>query len=674
MHREPDNAEGYKKRAEISARMFDLKGAEDDYTRALSLNPNDADAYRKRAEIRIRKIQKKIMGVAEEEKKFDRKSPFSLSDMRRDIEAAKERDRLRTEQRDLEFKTAMDDLDAAQRIDPKNTKTYRMRAGFLSDRMEFKAAEDALNTALQIDDRDVEAYAQRAQIRECLRNHKGAVDDWTTIIGLKPESRYYQFRAYPREQQGDYNGAANDYKQALALEPYDAKLASHYGYLRKKAGYDPSKENWAQLVQIDPNKPSRSYADRAALRWQQGDLSGANEDYSQILQRNPNDFGAYSGRAFVREKQKDYKRTIEDLNQCLRLSPRGNDLHDRRAYARLMHGDYKGAMDDYNSLMESYKQLGLSTTEPCYRDAAQNCNFAEQMQKNNRGGLAYYAEYLRAHPHDAEAYKQRAEFRRLVRHEFKSDPEGAEADLDQAIRINPKDAEALKARADLRSLRGNVKGAEADYKAALAINPGDTGAEKNYKLCRGQDFDAMFDEYTLAIKRNPKDSEAFMNRAGIAPRVSAHKKIDYKGQIADITEALRINPKQPDAYRQRAEAYKQQGEFKKAIQDYTQSLNELTEYIKDYKGPHGPELRAVEMGLYMDRAQAYESLGDYKHALDDCNQSIGRAPLEFSLGPAMYRIELYKKMGNEKGINEAIHQASLLMNQLQLEGKWGGFP
>jgi tetratricopeptide (TPR) repeat protein len=400
MHRDPDSAEVYKKRAEMSARMFDLKGAEDDYTHALRLNPNDADAYRKRAEIHIRKMEKRISGAAEEEHQFYKKLPitFKDSDVQSYLEASKQRELMRGKENEVEFKAAMKDLDAAQRIDPKNTQTYRMRAGFLSRRKDYNGAEDALNTALRIDNRDIKSYSDRASVRRRLGNYKGAEEDWNAVLRLKPESRYYTFRAHLRQEQGNFEGAAEDYRQALKLEPYDTNLASSYWELRNKAGHD---------------------------------------------------------------------------------------------------------------------------------------------------------------------------------------------------------------------------------------------------------------------------SEAFMNRAEIAPRVSAHKKIDYKGQIADITESLRINPKQPDAYRQRAEAYKQQGELKKAIEDYTQSLKELTEYLKDYKGPHRLELQAVELGLYMDRAKLYESLGEYKHAIDDCNQLIETLPLEFALSAATYRTELYKKMGDEKGFHEAMRQEVLLLNQLQ---------
>src|SRR5437016_4582835 len=54
--------------------------------------------------------------------------------------------------------------------------------------------------------------------------------------------------------------------------------------------------------------------------------------------------------------------------------------------------------------------------------------------------------------------------------------------------------------------------------------------------------------------------------------VRAFEKKDYDGAIGFFDEALRLEPKNADAYYRRGEAYRGKRNFDKAIADYTQAI------------------------------------------------------------------------------------------------------
>jgi tetratricopeptide (TPR) repeat protein len=85
--------------------------------------------------------------------------------------------------------------------------------------------------------------------------------------------------------------------------------------------------------------------------------------------------------------------------------------------------------------------------------------------------------------------------------------------------------------------------------------------------CGGRNYDAAIADYTRALEINPKNAEAYANRA-----LAKLEKGDIAGVLADDARALEIDPNSPDVHAGRALARQIHGDFSDALADYDKAI------------------------------------------------------------------------------------------------------
>ncbi|HEY9786065.1 MAG TPA: hypothetical protein V6D17_11725 [Candidatus Obscuribacterales bacterium] len=182
--------------------------------------------------------------------------------------------------------------------------------------------------------------------------------------------------------------------------------------------------------------------------------------------------------------------------------------------------------------------------------------------------------------------------------------------------------------------------------------------------------------YTIAIKKNPKDALAFVNR-GIA-EIQLDR---LQSGIDDINKGLALNPKLATVwlYDSRQRAHLNLGHFDLALRDATLAIaldpkrawrykeraqlyralkkNDLAR--KDFD--HAIALDPKQFWCYMERARFHESLNEYSKAIADYTKAIQLA----AHNPVPYRLraDLYHKLGKEE-LAKKDRAAALLMDEL----------
>ena len=107
------------------------------------------------------------------------------------------------------------------------------------------------------------------------------------------------------------------------------------------------------------------------------------------------------------------------------------------------------------------------------------------------------------------------------------------------------------------------------------------------------------------LRLDPDDPEAYKDRAKAKIALG-----DYKGAVSDLDAALGLDPDDPEAYKDRAKAKIALGDYQGAVSDLDAALG---------LDPDDPE-------AYKDRAKAKIALGDYKGAVSDLDAALRLDP------------------------------------------------
>ncbi len=167
----------------------------------------------------------------------------------------------------------------------------------------------------------------------------------------------------------------------------------------------------------------------------------------------------------------------------------------------------------------------------------------------------------------------------------KNDHNRAIADLDQAIRLDPKYSRAYNVRGVVWKKKGDLDRAHRGFHATRSAT---TRSRRSRYANRGDAWDDKGDQdraiadLSEAIRINPNYARAY-NIRGVIYR----NRNDLDRAIADYTEAVRADPKYALAYMNRGNVYKQQGDNDRAIADYTEAIAHQSEVRRRLHAPRG---------------------------------------------------------------------------------------
>ena len=133
-------------------------------------------------------------------------------------------------------------------------------------------------------------------------------------------------------------------------------------------------------------------------------------------------------------------------------------------------------------------------------------------------------------------------------------------------------------------------------------------------LDRGNVQNALAD-YDTIIKRQPTMT-AYYARGNVHLQLSTQgDKHRLKFALADLNQAIALEPRFASAYISRAQAYRSLGEHASAHRDYTHAIERLTDAIQTWQGEPN-----VLIQVYYWRAFAYQKLGEVDKAKKDVNK------------------------------------------------------
>jgi tetratricopeptide (TPR) repeat protein len=151
--------------------------------------------------------------------------------------------------------------------------------------------------------------------------------------------------------------------------------------------------------------------------------------------------------------------------------------------------------------------------------------------------------------------------------------------------------------------------------AGLSV-PALGASRHDHEDCDSDDYARIIAGCTQ-IAQDPKEGPK-MRAIALVGRGLAHQdRHELDSAIADFTQALQLNPKDPLAYNNRGLAYNEKGDHEQAIADLTKAI-EIDPLPRSDVGGNG------HVNIYANRGLAFQAAGDLQRAIKDFDEAVAR--------------------------------------------------
>ncbi|KAI9144604.1 hypothetical protein BKA69DRAFT_1036137 [Paraphysoderma sedebokerense] len=187
----------------------------------------------------------------------------------------------------------------------------------------YFAAMLDINKAIQVYSDEPELVTNRGVIHQYFGDFANALKDFKLAIRLNENYALAYFNAATMYfQQSSWKKALEYYDKAIQLNPTDIASLLNRGVTHSMLhDYDRavSDFNVCLTLSTNPSFQARVYFNRAKVFENFGELSKAEDDFSNVLKLNPNDSSAYAKRGEIRGKLSNPQAAMADYQKYLSL-------------------------------------------------------------------------------------------------------------------------------------------------------------------------------------------------------------------------------------------------------------------------------------------------------------------------------------------------------------------
>ncbi len=519
---------------------------------------------------------------------------------------------------DQKYEEAIRDYDLLILLQPEEYSLYMYRAQAKMYAEMYTESEDDFFQAINLDSTQADVYNGLGSLYFTLDLYEDAKISFDKAIKLNTDNIYaYYYRAATHSNLKKYDLALADIETVLKLDEKDLEAQ------RLKAEIFLVTHQYDKVILLYESlqKQNVDFQLTDFLNW--GISYYRKKNYQEAifyfeLPQNEQDPELFYHIARTKYQLKDKPKALEMLNKAIALIDITDEINANffydRAVVKYYSKDIKGAEKDF--LYALYLLPEIIDKQDYFGekiDLLDDCNKLLKIEEKQ--------------PQVKEALfgglKDRAEA--LI---IEGEPEKSLNEIAKAIRLDSLDSYAYTIRGTAQAMLSQYNEAIAsiDQAASLVKNKNN---EKNFytkalalkELMRYEEAKIALSE---AIKINSKDPEYFAERANVLYEIG-----NYKNALDDIQIAIKLNPSEVSYLTDRALYYYQNKDYAKSIQDCNLVLNSDKENLM----------------AYYARGLANEAMENYKEAAEDFKFILEILPNDKEIN-ALYENAILKSQGN----------------------------
>lgn len=539
----PFIAEVYQLRGLCRIHNDNFSGAIDDYNRTLKENPEDQGARYNRT---LCYLQLKDYAQA------DSDLQFLLEKWPNHYRTYLVKAQSLLEQKDTT--QAFVWIDKLLEKNPREGNAWSFKGRYELSKGNYRLADSCLTQAITYLPTDYDSYIARAQARHALGKFGLAIDDYDRTIELQPDHFVAHYnRGLLRTFVGDLNRAEEDFSYVLKIEPDNTLALYNRAELRTKIGkLKGAIADYTQLIKAYPNF-MYGYQQRANLRRKLGDVRGAQKDESIVARRN---LSLSFGQARPLSKTKVRLRSDHELDKYQQLVQEDPDT------ARNVFGNFYGKVQN-KQVTDDPLPMYAPAFQNVYVSGYHSTGYLAEMNKLKHVNTSYRNYNLTAESESNAAQNADNDERQFERVEqtcsvlekklIKSSLALARYDYTSALNeVN----QAIKA--DSTSVLALMQRANILAHNAHAVNTDASERKANLSLAKA--------DLTKARQLAPQNAYVVYNLGCLLLQTN-----DLQAAIKVFSEALQLDARLPEAYYNRAIAYKRSGQKEKANSDLSKA-------------------------------------------------------------------------------------------------------
>lgn len=624
----PYLAEPYFYRAIAKLQLGDYQGADQDCTEALERNPFLPQAYYARGFAR-RSMNYYPEAIADFSKALEF-SPGSLYLLMNRMDAR---------ERNKDYEGALEDIEAYRRQSPKTASIYFEKGRIQLAMKDTAGASQSFNTYLKMDSTSSLGWSARAFLKMQQKDTDGALKDYNEAI--KRKSTYigdYINRGILNVEKKYYNRALSDYDAAIKLDNKNALAYYNRGLLRANLGDNNNAlSDLKMVVQLDSSN-YEALLSKAMLELTLKNYKNAIADYKKIIEKYPYFIPAYFGIAEAQDKMGNQKEAFRYRQMASNIE-RNKDYINRKEKENLVA---RNKIAENNQKSSPGNKTGLFN-----RFVAQNMDEGEIESKyeNKLRGTVQdkYTDVVNERNFVLTFYAKADDLRQTNLYHPVVDTYNKKKLLNTILKITnneiPLTAELIDSHFEAinvisKQLATGAPNADAYFSRAL-------------EFALVQDFNSSLEDLNKAIDLRPDFMLAYFCRANIRNKAlefaktnldnqtdrkekfSAEKagafdsqaRLDLELIVRDYEKVNQLSPDFSFGYFNKANILGSQKEFRKAIANYTKSIEIDRDFAEAYFnrgltylfiGEDGAGLadlsKAGELGIY----KAYNLIQRFK--------------------------------------------------------------